>query len=205
MDLYEVFSSPFTLSYFDTSFVTIPQIRAKFKTEDIFCSETTKEEIFILSKMYFDQLILEYKNYVIEDQQTTESSYRLSVGIIEDDELKYKHIYSCFYNNIQDRISWENKYDDNFTIEGEFFICIDVNAMVITDYDSNEEDEDEDVKPIRKTITESECIICYENIPNMLFTECLHVCVCNICDSKGRFNKCPMCRTKIKNNKIRIT
>ena len=126
MDLYEVFSSPFTLSYFDTSFVTIPQIRAKFKTEDIFSSETTKEEIFILSKMYFDQLILEYKNYVIEDQQTTESSYRLSVGIIEDDELKYKHIYSCFYNNIQDRISWENKYDDNFTVEGEFFICIAV-------------------------------------------------------------------------------
>ena len=39
----------------------------------------------------------------------------------------------------------------------------------------------------------------------MLFTDCLHVCVCNVCDSKGRFNKCPMCRTKIKNQKIRIT
>ena len=202
MDLYEVFSSPFTLTKFDVFHEPIPQIKAEFKTNDIF-GETTKEEIFILSKMYFDQLILQYKNYTIEDQQTTESSYKLSVGILKDDELKFKHIYSYFYNNIRDRISWENKYDDNFTIEGDFFICIDVNAMVFEDYDSNDE-EDED-KPIRKAITESECIICYENKPNMLFSECLHVCVCNVCDSKGRFNKCPMCRTKIKNQKIRIT
>ena len=200
MELYDVFISPFKLSYFDTSFDPVPNIIAKYKTTDIF-GETTKEEIFILSKMYFDQLILQYKNYTIENQPTTESSYGLFVGLIENDELKYKHIYSCFYNNIEDRISWENKYDENFTIEGDFFICIDVDAMVITDYDSNYEYN----KPIQKTITESECVICCENKPNILFSECLHICVCNICDSKGRFNKCPMCRTKIKNQKIRIT
>ena len=107
MDLYEVFSSPFTLREFNVFHEPIPQIKAEFKTNDIF-GETTKEEIFILSKMYFDQLILQYKNYTIEDQQTTESSYRLSVGILEEDKLKFKHIYSCFYNNIEDRISWEN-------------------------------------------------------------------------------------------------
>ena len=199
MDFYEVFSSPFKLSYFETSHGPIPQLIAKYKTTDI-VGETTKEEIYILSKMYFNQLILQYKNYTIENQPTTESSYKLSVGLIEDDELKYKHIYSCFYNNIEDRISWENKYDDNFNIEGDFFVCIYVNTMVITDYESNDEYD----KPILKTITESECIICYENKPNILFSECMHICVCNVCDSKGRFNKCPMCRTKIKNNKIRI-
>ena len=201
MDLYEVFSMPFKLTKFHL-FNDPSQIKAKFKTNDIF-SETTKEEIFILSKMYLDQLILQYKNYIIEDQPTTESSYRLSVGIIEDDELKFKHIYSCFYNNIRDRISWENKYDDNFNIEGSFFVCIDVDAIVIPDYDSN--DEVEDYKPTRKTILEPECIICFENKSNILYLECLHVCVCNVCDSKGRFNKCPLCRTKIKNQKIRIT
>ena len=201
MDLYEVFSSPFTLREFNVFHEPIPQIKAEFKTNDIF-GETTKEEIFILSKMYFDQLILQYKNYTIEDQQTTESSYRLSVGILEEDELKFKHIYSCFYNNIEDRISWENKYDNNFNIEGDFFVCIDVNAMVIPDYDSNDEVEDD--KPIKKTITESECIICFENKPNMLFLDCMHLCVCNGCDSKGKFYKCPMCRTKLKNQKIRI-
>ena len=203
MDLYEVLSMPFKLIKFNL-FHDPLQIKAKFKTDDIF-GETTKEEIFILSKMYLDQIILQYKNYIIEDQPASESSYRLSVGIIENDELKYKHIYSCFYNNIRDRISWENKYNDNFNIEGSFFVCIDVNAIVIPDYDSNDDDEVEDYKPARKTILEQECVICFENKSNILYLDCLHVCVCNVCDSKGRFNKCPLCRTKIKNQKIRIT
>ena len=203
MDLYEVLSMPFKLIKFNL-FHDPLQIKAKFKTDDIF-GETTKEEIFILSKMYLDHIILQYKNYIIEDQPATESSYRLSFGIIENDELKYKHIYSCFYNNIRDRISWENKYNDNFNIEGSFFVCIDVNAMVMPDYDSNDDDEVEDYKPARKTILEQECVICLENKSNILYLDCFHVCVCNVCDSKGRFNKCPLCRTKIKNQKIKLT
>ena len=202
MELYEVLSMPFKLVKFNL-FHDPLQIKAKFKTDDII-GETTKEEIFILSKMYLDQLILEYKNYIIEDQPTSESSYRLSAVIIENDEIKYKHIYSCFYNNVRDRISWENKYNDNFSIEGSFFLCIDVNAMVIPDYDSND-DEVEDYKPARKTILEQECVICFENKSNILYLDCFHVCVCNVCDYKGRFNKCPLCRTKIKNQKIRLT
>ena len=202
MDLYEVFSSPFKLIEFNVFHQPIPKMKAKYKTSDIF-SETTKEEIFILSKMYFDKLILEYKNYIIDDQQTTESSYVLSVELIEEDELKFKHIYSCFYNNVEDRISWENKYDDNFNIEGDFFVCINVDAMVIPDYDSNDEDVYYNI--VKKTITEPECIICFENKSNILFLECFHLCVCNVCDSKGRFNRCPLCRTKIKSQKIRIT
>ena len=203
MDFYEVFSSPFKLSEFETLYEPIPEIIAKYKTTDI-VGETTKEEIYILSKMYFNQIILQYKNYTIDNQPTTESSYKLSVGLIEDDELKFKHIYSCFYNNIEDRVSWVNKYSDNYNIEGDFFVCIDVNTMVITDYEPNNDDASHN-KPIRKTIKESECVICYENKPNILFSECLHLCVCDVCDSKGRFSRCPMCRTKIKTNKIRIT
>ena len=68
MDLYEVFSMPFKLTKFNLFHEPIPQIKAEFKTDDIF-GETTKEEIFILSKMYFDQLILLYKNYVIENHK----------------------------------------------------------------------------------------------------------------------------------------
>ena len=202
MDLYEVFSSPFTLTDFNVFYNPIPKMKAEYKTNDIF-GETTKEEIYYLSKMYFDQIILQYKSYTIENQQTTESSYKLSVGLIEEDELKFKHIYSCFYDNIEDKISWENKYDDNFNIEGNFFVCIDVAAMVIPDYDSNDEDVYDNI--VKRTITEPECIICFEKTPNMLYTDCLHLCVCNSCDRKGKFSKCPMCRTKLKNQKIKIT
>ena len=56
-----------------------------------------------------------------------------------------------------------------------------------------------------KTMLEPECIICYENKSNILYLDCLHVCVCDVCDSKGKFKKCPLCRTKIKNQKIRLT
>ena len=123
MDLYEVFSSPFTLTDFNVFYNPIPKMKAEYKTNDIF-GETTKEEIYYLSKMYFDQIILQYKSYTIENQQTTESSYKLSVGLIEEDELKLKHIYSFFYDNIEDKISWENKYDDNFNIEGDFLYVL---------------------------------------------------------------------------------
>ena len=202
MDLYEVFSSPFKLIRFDIYHNPIPKVKAEFQTKEIF-GETTKEEVYFLSKMYIDQLIMRYKTYTIEDQQTTESSYKLSVGLIEDDELNFKHIYSCFYDNMEDKISWENNYNDNFNIEGNFFVCMDIEAMVIPDYDPDIEVFTDNI--VKKTITEPECIICFEKTPNMLYTDCLHLCVCNVCDSKGRFSKCPLCRTKIKNQKIRIT
>ena len=67
MDLYEVFSSPFTLTDFNVFYNPIPKMKAEYKTNDIF-GETTKEEIYYLSKMYFDQIILQYKSYTIENQ-----------------------------------------------------------------------------------------------------------------------------------------
>ena len=57
MELYEVLSMPFKLVRFNL-FHDPLQIKAKFKTNDIF-GETTKEEIFILSKMYLDHIILQ--------------------------------------------------------------------------------------------------------------------------------------------------
>ena len=153
--------------------------------------------------MYFDNYVNKYKNYTIEGVPTTESTYSLTVGLLEDDELRYKHIYSISYNNIDERISWENKYDDNFSIEGTFFISLDISTEVMPDYDPNDEDYD-GPKPLQKAIKEKECVICFENKPNILYTECLHIVVCSSCDAKGKFIKCPFCRTKIKNKKIKI-
>ena len=202
MLLTDVFKSPFKITDIQTFTEPIPKIRLNLKTKTMY-DTTTKEEVYIVSKMHFDDYVAKYKNYSIDGVQTTESSYRLRVGVLENGELTYKHIYSMYYNNIADRISWENKYDDNFTIEGTFFIALDICADVIPDYDSNDEEED-DPKPILRAIKESHCVVCYENKPNMLYTECLHVASCNVCDTKGNFTKCPLCRTKIKNKKIRI-
>ena len=43
-----------------------------------------------------------------------------------------------------------------------------------------------------------QCVICLDNTPNILFNPCLHVCVCNECEDKTIFKKCPYCRIMIK-------
>ena len=56
--------------------------------------QTTKEEIYIISKMYFDNLLAKYKSYHINDEPATESSYRLFVDLLEDEDVVQKHIYT---------------------------------------------------------------------------------------------------------------
>ena len=204
MNLYEVFSSPFILYKANSFDNPCKLLKLIFKTKDIEGS-TTAEEVFILSKKHFDDIVTQYKNYYFDGNiQAKQSSYRLYIGMVKDHEFNEYNIYSINYNNIKDKISNENKYYSNFEVEGNFNIYIKVSVEWWVDYDS-EEDDSEDEEPARKTITEPECIICFEKTPNMLYLECLHVCVCNDCDSKGRFNKCPLCRTKTKNQKIRLT
>ena len=203
MNLIEVFKSPFTLVNSHTFYDPTPTIRFEFKTDDIY-DTTTKEEIFIICKMYLDNIILQYKNYIINGEPTTESTYKLYVGIWKDDELEFKHIYSIFYDNESDRISWENKYDDNIAIEGKFFMGIDVSVYVIQDYENEEDSEEEEEYKIKQSIPENECVICYENKANIPYTECLHYAVCDSCDKAGKFSKCPLCRQKIKNQRIKI-
>ena len=204
----DIFASPFKLSGFREFTQNSIGFKAIYKTKKI-NGGSTKQEVYVLSKMYFDDIVKRYENYMVNDKPITESSFCLSVKLAEDDYFNEKQIYSIRYNNLENKIEWENKFDDDFDIEGEFKIMLEVIGHFVQYYyeayyeDSDYEDEDEE--PARKTISEPECIICFENKPNMLYLECMHLCVCNGCDGKGRFYKCPMCRTKIKNQKIRIT
>ena len=200
----DIFASPFKLVGF-LQYTGNKGLKVKYKTDDIHDS-TTKEEVYILSQKYLNDLISQYKNYTISGVQMKESSYNLYVYIKEDGDLIAKHIYSMGYDNIKDKICIENKYDDNFEIEGDFYVGITLSTYTWDDYGSDSEDdsEDDDPQPIQKTISEPECIICFESTPDMIYLECLHKCVCTACDTKGKFKKCPMCRTKIKNNKIKI-
>ena len=190
MNLIDTFESPFKLIFTHHYQNPCIGLRATYKTNTII-DETMKETIYIASKMYFDDLVSRYKRFYIGDRLTTESSYRLFVEQLEDGDLEQKHIYSIAYNNIENKISWENKFDDNFIIEGDFRIGIDVTAYVFED----NEDEDDDYE-VKTAIKEDECVICYENKPNILYTECLHYVVCDSCDKKGDFKSCPMCRKK---------
>ena len=175
MNLIDIFASPFKLVGFREFSRHGDGFKAIYKTSDIY-DETTKEEIYILSKMYLDNIVSRYATYMVGDKPISETSFRLYVEQIEDDVLTTKHIYSFYYNNMQNRLSWENKYDDNFTIEGDFHLAIEVIGHVIENYDS--EDDEDDPEPPKKAISEPECIICYEKQPDILYTECLHRVVC---------------------------
>ena len=201
--LYEIFDSPFKLvnSQSRDYEEPIPSLKFEFKTDNIL-DTTTKEIIFNISKRHFDNIVLEYKNYVLNGVSTTESSYALYVRIFKDDEWELKHIYSMLLDHESDRISWENKYGSNTEIEGEFFIGIDV-VVYVSPEDKDRYDEDYDYK-LKKSIKEDECVICFNNKANILYTECLHFVVCDGCDKKGKFSKCPLCRKNIKNQRIKI-
>ena len=201
--LYEIFDSPFKLvnSQSRDYEEPIPSLKFEFKTDNIY-DTTTKEIIFNISKRHFDDIILQYKNYVLNGVSTTESSYALYVSIFKDDEWEFKHIYSILLDHESDRISWENKYDSNAEIEGEFFIGIDV-VVYVSPEDKDHYDEDYNYK-LKKSIKEDECVICFNNKANILYTECLHFVVCDGCDKKGKFSKCPLCRKKIKNQRIKL-
>ena len=201
--LYEIFDSPFKLvnSQSRDYEEPIPSLKFEFKTDDIY-DTTTKEIIFNISKRHFDDIVLQYKNYVLNGVSTTESTYSLYVSIFKDDEWELKHIYTMLLDHESDRISWENKYDSNMEIEGGFFIGIDV-VVYVSPADEDRYDEDYDYK-LKKSIKEDECVICFNNKANILYTECLHFVVCDGCDKKGKFSKCPLCRKKIKNQRIKI-
>ena len=202
--LYEIFDSPFKLvnsQSRDNGDPLIPSLKFEFKTDNIY-DTTTKEIIFNISKRHFDDIVLQYKNYVLNGVSTTESTYVLYVSIFKDDEWEFKHIYSIILDHESDRISWENKYDSNMEIEGEFFIGINVGVSV-SPADEDRHDEDYNYK-LKKSIKEDDCVICLNNKANILYTECLHFVVCDGCDKKGKFSKCPLCRKKIKNQRIKI-
>ena len=199
MDLYEVFNHPFKLTGKLSDNHSLQKAEHyRFKTTEI-KAETSKEEIYVITKMYFDNFVEKFKNHQIDGENNMETSFYLYVKI-KDNE---KHIYSMGYNNILNKISIENKFSEDFPIEGEFTICLNISCYIF--YDDFVDDDYYENSIVKTTINEDECVVCFENKPNILFVDCLHICVCSECNSEGNFNKCPICRKKIIKDKIKFS
>ena len=76
--LHEIFESPFKLVNSSSRDYgePIPSLKFEFKTDDIF-DTTTKEIIYNISKRHFNDIIEQYKNYILNGEPTTESTYTL--------------------------------------------------------------------------------------------------------------------------------
>ena len=58
------------------------------------------------------------------------------------------------------------------------------------------EEEEERNKQINtdKFFKLDECVICLTNLPNILFCNCGHLCLCVECDKTKSLNVCPVCK-----------
>ena len=66
----------------------------------------------------------------------------------------------------------------------------------------NDDSDDNDDKNDNKTFKEDECLICFENKPNVLFCGCGHICMCEGCLEYYESYKCPICKNINRNIRI---
>ena len=212
MEIKEVFKSPFKLVFSSPPYnspIKLPGIKFIYRTEEI-ASSTTTEEIFNLSQMYLKQTIEKYNRYQIEGERTIITTYRLYIAWeVEKDglkELEEKDLYHITYNVEEEekKIIEEKKYYlPPETIERKFYIFM-VPTVYIFREGQTGPDEVEEEYHIKKSIKSTECVICLQNRPNVLYIKCRHIAVCDSCDLTGKLLKCPLCRTKIKDQRMKI-
>ena len=208
MEIEEVFKSPFkfvfSCSPFDSP-IKLPGIEYNYRTEDI-NSSTTTEKIFDLSQMYLKQTIEKYNHYQIGRQRSIKTTYRLYIlWEVEKDglkEIKHKDLYHITYNVEEEEkyiIEEKKYYLPSETIKRKFFI-----VMASTVYFREGQPDPDEEYHIKKSIKSTECVICLQNRPNVFYIKCRHIVACDSCDLSGKLLDCPICRTKIKDQRMKI-
>ena len=159
----------------------------------------TFEEIYNMSKPYFDKYVKEYENYKIQRKPITNSIFRLSVFYSPDrknfvDYRNEKILYEIEIDNKdENKIIFE--YKNSNLIENEkkpiSFFCVKIEVNVFDEdsffqYDGEKDPRIEDV-----------CIICNKNKPNVLITKCFHLVACRECFWFNNLNCCPYCHKPI--------
>ena len=212
MEIEEVFKSPFKLVFSCPPYnspIKLPGIKSIYRTEEI-TSSTTTEKIFNLSQMYLKQTIEKYNRYQIEGERSIKTTYRLYIAWeVEQDGLKKleeKDLYHITYNIEEEEkyiIEEKKYYLPPETIKRNFFIFM-VPTVYIFREGQPDPDEVEEEYHLKKSIKTTECVICLQNRPNVLYIKCRHIVACDSCDLSGKLLECPICRTKIKDQRMKI-
>ena len=113
-------------------------------------------------------------------------------------------VHECIEDNnlleISDKLIAEYSYE-NKMIGKPFQIIISVRAEYYIEDEEEEEEreeerEEEQVINTEKTFKSDKCVICLTNLPNILFCNCGHMCLCAECDKVKSLAICPVCKTK---------
>ena len=104
-------------------------------------------------------------------------------------EKKYKE--SMESNDYED--DYEDDYKEDFYSKNPF--RIQIVKQKIYKQKSYEKAIYDGVKKKPRNI--NVCVVCLTNYSNILFSPCLHWCICEKCERSQSFRKCPYCRSKI--------
>ena len=183
----------------------------KLKTEE-FEVETTYGNAVKFSKPHIDDLLEKYKDYRHNDLKPLHITaelyfYSKSVNIFADGKIPiYKKLIAIEMDNrVFSNVQFYNK---NFKIKiNDLKIIIHISYDFLFDshnFDEEEHEVDLVFNEAINTINEEECVVCFTNKPNIIYTDCYHFCVCSDCDKEAKLISCPLCRKRIKSNKIKI-
>ena len=142
-----------------------------------------------LLKYEDNDLYIDDKIIVKLESHESEGGYMIDMSNINDDN-GIELIKECidYFNNIGFFLSFTKKFD------AYFIIC----------HDSDENNSYNQHINTNKTFRTEECLICTDNLPNVIFCDCGHLCVCEDCIKSYQSYKCPMCKHINKNIRIII-
>ena len=127
-----------------------------------------------------------------------------------NDEYDYKYIRigEFHINNIGSGLNFVSFIPvddvDCRELEKPFEIHIDVRQehnLLIVGAEEEEEEEEKPPKPLEESFRIDKCVICLDKEPNILFTDCNHICICSECEKIKSSVKCSYCRTEISKKK----
>ena len=153
------------------------------------------KKVFSEAKVYFDKYVKEYKNYKIQREPITNSTFRMNINYntIPNIALQPKILYEIDIDNAKNN-EIINEYKNNFLIEESkdnlcsFFLSIEIelyNHNKFFQYDGEKDPAIEDV-----------CIVCHKNKPTILITKCFHLVICSECYRSKISYSCPRCNKK---------
>ena len=135
------------------------------------------------------ELYINDKIFIRLEFHESQSEYFLDMISINDENgIRYINEYMNYFNDNGFYLTFAKKFV-------AYFIIYD---------DSEENDSHNRYINTNKTFKTEECLICTENIPNVIFCGCGHLCVCDECVKTYRSYKCPMCKHTNKNIRILI-
>ena len=185
-------------------------------TKRIESGEHTKEEVYNLCIPYLTNFQCLYKKDRIDGEQITKSCYEISLTNKNENTA----IYYCeidtegdyldevkIYERLNPRIRMPYKiqltiyliYNPAHRQEMEYDTQTEIEELELrlTNLKHDLEAYQNKAKTTNKCTKEETCCICLSNPSNIIFTDCAHQCICEICNKNIIELKCPLCRTLI--------